>query len=195
MCKRKRFRKVLNIFLCVLSIMVVFSMTVFAGDAVFRYHCGSFTIYDDGEFLYDSPSLEIKDGEMFYAVFTSSMLRVYFCRVNNDGNKVFDAYYEHALDPYLYVYDRNTGEKFYVEEGEQLCFDITNRSGTLNYVLDVIHEPISTTQIAKSMDMVFGVVADFSKIITENALLLLFAIGLPICSLGVGLLIHLRERT
>ena len=170
-------------------------MTVFADDVVFRHPCGSFTIYDDGEFLYDSPSLEIKNNEMFYATFTPSQLRVYFRCVNNDGNTVYDSCYECALDPYLYVYDRNTGEKFYVEEGEQLRFDITNKSGTLNYVLDVIHEPISTTQIAKSMDMVFGVVADFSKIITENALMLLFAIGLPVCSLGVGLLIRLKERT
>ena len=44
-------------------------------------------------------------------------------------------------------------------------------------------------------EMIFGVVTDFSKIISENALMLLFAIGLPVCSLGVGLLIRLKERT
>ena len=188
MRKRKRFRKVLNIFLCVLSLVVVLSVSVFADRVSLT---GSGVAFTDGEstveYLYDG------DSNDFF------MLYLYRDRVDVyhvvDGN--FSLVYSANIDYVDFYYNRSTGEYIYFDSSndvEEIVISVRSDSGIF-YDIVPIRKGDVLVYIQNFTEMIFGVVTDFSKIISENALMLLFAIGLPVCSLGVGFLIRLKDCT
>lgn len=188
MRKRKKFRKILSIFLCVVSLTVVFSVSVFADRALLT---GSGVAFADGEstfeYLYDGDSSD------FYIIY------LYRERVSIqhvvDG--VFGLAGEFEIDYVDCYYNRSNGQYIYFDstnDKEEIVITCRSDSGIF-YDIVPIRKGDPLVYIQDFTEMVFGVVTDFSKIIAENALMLLFAIGLPVCSFGVGLLIRLKERT
>ena len=191
MCKRKRFRKVLNIFLCVLSIMVVFSVTTFAVD---------------GDGYVSAKGLKYTDGDITFEFEVGSQTNydaLYIYRESYIVYKVVDGQFEEVTSgTHEYIdrlYNRATGEYIDfvpVQNGKEAVMILVRGTDLHDYCdLVPIRNGDVLVYIQNFTEMVFGVVTDFSKIITENALMLLFAIGLPVCSLGVGFLIRLKERT
>ena len=54
---------------------------------------------------------------------------------------------------------------------------------------------IDTQAVGYTFDAVLGAVTDFAEIVSGNALMLLFAVILPVISFGGGFLIRLKHRT
>ena len=188
MCKRKRFRKILNIFLCVLSIAVVFSFSAMAADV---FNGSGFRFYDsdlniDVEYTY----LDNGDEILNYYFYISSDQCIVGKSLVSGGTLPVHTF---DLPKFDYVWDAITGEIFYLNDGDYLQIKTSDADGRY-YDLRLCREGY-LSGLPDFMTIVVRVITDFSKIITENALLLLFAIGLPVCSLGVGFLIRLKERT
>lgn len=179
MFKRKKCRKFLNVFLCVLSIVAVFSVTVFAADKVYA---SDVTIHA-GDEIYN---FEYSEGA-YYHYITFSQGYIGFRTVYSDTT-IADDYVTYVVD-YEYFHDLNSGKKFY--PGDSVAI---TQAATVSYDLYAVSS-IDSVSVFMTMDFVVGVVTDFADLISENALLFLFVIGLPICSFGVGLLIRIKERT
>ena len=190
--RKKRVRKFLNIFLCVLSLTVVFSVTAFAAA--------------NGDGYVSAKGLKYTDGDITFEFDVGSQTNydaLYIYRESYMVYKVVDGRFkEQASGTHEYIdrlYNRATGEyiDFVLTENGKEVVMILVRGTDLHDYCDLV--PIRNgdvlVYIQNFTEMIFGVVTDFSKIITENALLLLFAIGLPVCSLGVGFLIRLKEHT
>lgn len=181
MCKGKKFRKVLNVFLCVIYLTVVFSVSAFAVEKV----CGVTVCDVNGNLLVES----CDDSSSEYLV-----LRFYdgYIQLESHANNgdlieilsVVDVYYD-------YFICRETGKMFFSGE----YFLIIDSADAEYYRLDAIVEGLPLEFVGSCVSAVFSVISDFAGFISENTLMLLFAIGLPVCSVGVGLLIRLKERT
>lgn len=195
MQKRKKFRKVLNIFLCVLSLAVVFSVTVFAKTGT----ASSLFVYDDQYNVVFTQEIDFTDyianTNMFYIVFNDchsddSLLLIQFRHRYYDdaGIKQDVLVREYSCSKFEYVYDMTTGARYYL--GDFVIFTPESMPGKFM----IVNESY-LTKVEEVFSSVFGVVTDIAEMVSDNALMLLFVIGLPVCSLGVGFLIRLKERT
>ncbi|MBP3554575.1 MAG: hypothetical protein J6K63_02935 [Clostridia bacterium] len=148
-------------------------------------------------------SLAYHDGNIdFSYAFDSAAGKRYSVQFYRERVIVFDTssadYLKIEDHAYAYVdhfFNRATGEYVYFgsEDDEYITIYLTD--DTAIYDLVPIRDANVLAYVHNFSEMIFGVVTDFSKIISENALMLLFVIGLPVCSLGVGFLIRLKERT
>lgn len=186
--RKKRVRKFLNIFLCVLSLTVVFSVTAFAstvfGGSGFRFYDSDLDI--DVEYTY----LDNGDDILNYYFYISSDQCIVGKSLVSGGTLPVHTF---ELPKFDYVWDAITGEIFYLNDGDYLQIKTSDADGRY-YDLRLCREGY-LSGLPDFMTIVVRIITDFSKNITENALMILFAIGLPVCSLGVGLLIRLKERT
>ena len=194
MHKRKKFRKILNIFLCVLSIAIVFSVTALADSS-----SNSFVITEGYYRFNDTISISdsISSSGYYSIVLNFESNGIAYERLLFDEG-MLRLYYRETVDGVLGVAAYNfKNDEWYDSDLRDIYVssDVVLSEDDYEWFMDNLSYNNYLPWILGTMDSVFAVVTDFATFVSENALLLLFTVGLPVCSLGVGLLIRLKERT
>ncbi len=185
--KRSRF---LRVFFLVLCFSVAFSVTTFAtthGD----YEYADGLKYTDGDLVFDIPEGNPDD---YFALYVYRDSYIYYHVVNGGFTKVEEGTYE----PIDHLFNRASGKyiDWHVGASGKDTVMFMVRGDVMDGYYDVVPIRIGAGYGASAvMETISFSVKQVSDFITQNAILLLFAVILPVVSFGGGFLIRLKHRT
>lgn len=180
MKRLKKRSRLLRVFFLVLCFAVAFSVTTMAASE----KCDTVVFYDyDGSILYE---LTDDDSLYFYSIaFGKDEIRINKNLASDSS--IVEAFPAIEIE-YDYFSDQKRGTHF--SAGDQIIVnDKTDGLFELRpYRLDIDYSFVGAT-----VSTIFESVGTFAEFVSKNALLLLFAVVLPVISFGTGFLIRVKR--